>query len=399
MTNIKNTVNKGIQYLKSHENLDEIKIEINDFNAKRTAKSNKIGSKLIQKKDQTSESTFIKQQQHKIRLPKQIKINGGKELGIVTILSLEQTAKIKNQNPSLKLRKSNEKISSQRHAASAAKHIKNHQVHNQMDLNLNSNLADVFYVPTSTEDNVEIANGENEQMLSDQPVGSLNDYEKELQKSLIKESDDGNQKSKKTINKNEIHSTVASNANQSPIKSDKSLTNIVEPSNKATLKIDMPSEMKARHSNNPYELTTNNHVKSKSKIESTQLNDELNNDEANEELVNAIEIQNDDNSNENSEDFEGEFDENTNLNGIYHVDDLDLSDFDETSRNNRKNLMRGRDVVTRFLQIVESQHVLGGNCTAGTALNLGEGVVDRYAQDRFRIEAEVAVNRANMLSR
>lgn len=61
--------------------------------------------------------------------------------------------------------------------------------------------------------------------------------------------------------------------------------------------------------------------------------------------------------------------------------------------------MKGRDVVTRFLQIVETQHLLGANCTAGTALNLGEGVVDRYAQDRFRIEAEVAVNRANMLTR
>ncbi|XP_059612618.1 probable G-protein coupled receptor 158 [Phlebotomus argentipes] len=73
--------------------------------------------------------------------------------------------------------------------------------------------------------------------------------------------------------------------------------------------------------------------------------------------------------------------------------------FDETTRNNRLNLMKGRDVVTRFLQIVESQHLLGANCTAGTALNLGEGVVDRYAQDRFRIEAEVAVNRANMLTR
>lgn len=57
------------------------------------------------------------------------------------------------------------------------------------------------------------------------------------------------------------------------------------------------------------------------------------------------------------------------------------------------------DIVTRFLQIVESQHLLGANCTAGTDLNLGEGVVDRYAQDRFRVEAEVAVNRANMLTR
>ncbi|KAL9699146.1 hypothetical protein quinque_002587 [Culex quinquefasciatus] len=84
---------------------------------------------------------------------------------------------------------------------------------------------------------------------------------------------------------------------------------------------------------------------------------------------------------------------------IFHMDDLDLNEMDETSRNNRRNLMRGRDVVTQFLWIVESQHLLGSNCTAGTALNLGEGVVDQYAQDRFRVEAEIAVNRANMLTR
>lgn len=57
------------------------------------------------------------------------------------------------------------------------------------------------------------------------------------------------------------------------------------------------------------------------------------------------------------------------------------------------------DIVTRFLRIVESQPLLGENCTAGTDLNLGEGVVDRYAQERFRVEADVAVNRANMLTR
>ncbi|KAJ2948009.1 hypothetical protein O0L34_g9801 [Tuta absoluta] len=57
------------------------------------------------------------------------------------------------------------------------------------------------------------------------------------------------------------------------------------------------------------------------------------------------------------------------------------------------------DVVTKFLRLIETQHLLGENCTAGTALNLGEGVVDRYAQERFRIEADVAVNRANMLTR
>lgn len=57
------------------------------------------------------------------------------------------------------------------------------------------------------------------------------------------------------------------------------------------------------------------------------------------------------------------------------------------------------DVVTKFLRLIETQHLLGENCTAGTDLNLGEGVVDRYAQERFRVEADVAVNRANMLTR
>ncbi|XP_044576570.1 probable G-protein coupled receptor CG31760 [Cotesia glomerata] len=57
------------------------------------------------------------------------------------------------------------------------------------------------------------------------------------------------------------------------------------------------------------------------------------------------------------------------------------------------------DIVTRFLRIIENQHLLGENCTAGTDLNLGEGVVDQYAQERFRLEANFAVNRANMLTR
>ena len=57
------------------------------------------------------------------------------------------------------------------------------------------------------------------------------------------------------------------------------------------------------------------------------------------------------------------------------------------------------DIVTKFLRIVESQHTLGDNCTAGTDFNLGDGVVDRYAQERFRLEAEVAVNWANWLTR
>lgn len=82
--------------------------------------------------------------------------------------------------------------------------------------------------------------------------------------------------------------------------------------------------------------------------------------------------------------------------------DLALDDTvkgDDATRNNRLGLQGGYDKLTRFLQTVEQQHLLGSNCTAGTSLNLGEGVVDRYAQERFRVQAEIAVNRANMLTR
>ncbi|OXA65198.1 hypothetical protein Fcan01_01963 [Folsomia candida] len=64
-----------------------------------------------------------------------------------------------------------------------------------------------------------------------------------------------------------------------------------------------------------------------------------------------------------------------------------------------QNEKPGSDIVTVFLRIVESQHTLGANCTRGTDFNLGDGVVDRYAQERFRLEAELTVNRANMLTR
>lgn len=39
-----------------------------------------------------------------------------------------------------------------------------------------------------------------------------------------------------------------------------------------------------------------------------------------------------------------------------------------------------REKANALLRIVESQQQLGDNCTAGTDLNMGEGVVDRYAQ-------------------
>lgn len=95
---------------------------------------------------------------------------------------------------------------------------------------------------------------------------------------------------------------------------------------------------------------------------------------------------------------------NDNLNditpAIYRMDAIELAqmnEMDETSRRNRLKMMKGKDVVTEFLQIVERS--MDNNCSAGTAVNLGEGVVDQYAQERFRVKADVAVNRANMLTR
>lgn len=41
---------------------------------------------------------------------------------------------------------------------------------------------------------------------------------------------------------------------------------------------------------------------------------------------------------------------------------------------------QNREKANTLLRIVESQQQLGDNCNAGTDLNMGEGVVDRYAQ-------------------
>ena len=41
------------------------------------------------------------------------------------------------------------------------------------------------------------------------------------------------------------------------------------------------------------------------------------------------------------------------------------------------------DIVSKLLSIVETQALMGENCSPGTDLNLGEKVVNRYAQVRF----------------
>lgn len=76
-------------------------------------------------------------------------------------------------------------------------------------------------------------------------------------------------------------------------------------------------------------------------------------------------------------DVEGEdFDEVRQRHPKDESDAGDLPELDE----NISNQPEREDIVSYFLKKVESQHTLGGNCEAGTELNLGEGVVDRYAQ-------------------
>lgn len=58
-----------------------------------------------------------------------------------------------------------------------------------------------------------------------------------------------------------------------------------------------------------------------------------------------------------------------------------------------------RDVVDEFLSFVEQYERNKENCTPGVSFNLGEGVITQYGVIRFRQQAELAVNRANFLTR
>lgn len=114
---------------------------------------------------------------------------------------------------------------------------------------------------------------------------------------------------------------------------------------------------------------------------------------ANETLVDAADA----NTSETIRDLEEEEVQDVVVDYPSYEESANVSFLDQPAR--RRSQATQVDIVTRFLRIIENQHTLGDNCTAGTDLNLGEGVVDQYAQERFRLEAEFAVNRANMLTR
>ena len=454
--NIKSSVNKGIEYLKLHKNLDEIKIEIDEGLHEQHIDTQTVvaaGNKLRIKS--FLDHTISMNKKHKSHFAKQIKMNGY-EFNMMTILKSNK----ENANARPILEKETtvlEEISANEATAVelsvpasnnnemsmlSFKTIKNHHQHTNNEMNINTNLADVFYVPSSTEDNPY-----HELMQGDQPVSSNSEQiNKNVNILLMENSHQHKQKKSKT---NKLHSTVAStitplhllneSVDSHSQKNTNNNNNKNDNKNNNSDSINNNNDSNNNNNNSNNNMNNNdsvNKVSMNKKLEKSEINsmaqtklvqnnitiphawsihptsfytnendsfdnddnhqnDEVNNN-ANEDLENTIAIQNDGEIEENDEFANGFDDDNINFN----VEDLDeTNDFDETSRNNRKSLMRGKDVVTRFLQIVESQHAMGGNCTAGTALNLGEGVVDRYAQDRFRIEAEVAVNRANMLTR
>lgn len=414
MLNIKNTVDKGIQYLKSHENLNEIKIEINDFHHD-TEFNNAAKNREREQHNKIPRSQFIpvsikmdkpsllsssshlsnpaslsaqqqqQQQQQRLKIyskeaqqAKEIKINGGKELGIVTILTTQshhhdeienifphrhpqgKQKQLKSHQSHSSLASSLLDMSQQQQQQQQQKRMKNRQLHINKPNQLESSFADVFYIPSSTE----------EPMLGDQPIS----YESES--SPLSSSNERILSTSKTIESKD--STTRLDKSQSQTSSEQNSTSHSDTfqhdlvSSQMTDKIDKENE----NEKDEEEERLNNGYKNNNNINNIQ-----NDGEVNIETENIYDV----------EEVEGE---------PIEVEEFEFDlDLDETSKKNRKNLKRGRDVVTQFLQIVESQHVLGGNCTAGTALNLGEGVVDRYAQDRFRVEAEVAVNRANMLTR
>lgn len=57
------------------------------------------------------------------------------------------------------------------------------------------------------------------------------------------------------------------------------------------------------------------------------------------------------------------------------------------------------DIIAEFLEKVEAYETQKFQCKPGTEFNLGEGVIQQYGINRFKRQALMAVNRANLLTR
>lgn len=76
-------------------------------------------------------------------------------------------------------------------------------------------------------------------------------------------------------------------------------------------------------------------------------------------------------------------------------ENISITGFSSTPRSDDKD----RDIVAEFLDQVEKHEQSKENCTPGTKFNLGEGVIQQYGINKFKRQALVAVNRANLLTR
>ena len=81
--------------------------------------------------------------------------------------------------------------------------------------------------------------------------------------------------------------------------------------------------------------------------------------------------------------------------------DRDDADDDDNvvAKNGDSKKPQRNDIVEAFLRIVALYDLHKENCTPGQNISLGEGVVAQYGLQRFKRQALLAVNRANLLTR
>ena len=81
---------------------------------------------------------------------------------------------------------------------------------------------------------------------------------------------------------------------------------------------------------------------------------------------------------------------------------LDITDDDigiKSSNEEVKQKLKNMVMISKILKDVEQQAIQGSNCTPGTGLNMGDIDLVGNNYKKFRGAAEVAVNRANWLTR
>ena len=73
---------------------------------------------------------------------------------------------------------------------------------------------------------------------------------------------------------------------------------------------------------------------------------------------------------------------------VFRMEDEEEIDLEDPSKKKAPRRHHPRiDIVSKLLSIVETQALMGENCSPGTDLNLGEKVVNRYAQVRIYFDS------------